>query len=230
MPTAAPSMGSGLRLRWCVGAVMLIWAACGVSHEPAASDAGASDAAVADGAAGAGDAGALVAACPAAPPAMGAHCAQPALDCEYGGDWSSKCNVLAQCWRGGALDHTWQVRPPASTDCPTPTSLSAGCPSTPPSGGCSSSDPTGLCVYATARCACIPYTSSGPGATTTYTWQCEPPSEAGCPPERPRIGSACHDEGLTCTYAVCGFGGGTYCTAGAWTEAISPNACSGAAG
>lgn len=205
----------------------LACAACGASHEGGSGG----DSGVEGDAGGGRDAGSLVADCPAAPPTEGAACDHPALECEYGDDWSSACNVLAQCWRGGALDRTWQVREPATTGCPTPTTTGPGCPADPPSesSGCSESDPSTLCVYDDARCLCASLTSD-PGGPITYAWRCQRPPEAGCPAERPRIGSACDTEGLTCNYAVCSFGGGTYCTDGAWTEAIVSNACAGGMG
>src|SRR5277367_907558 len=68
--------------------------------------------------------GVLVADCPAALPSDGGSCALPGeLDCEYGTDWNPMCNTLADCWRGGPLNATWQLETPASganSPCPTP--------------------------------------------------------------------------------------------------------------
>jgi len=63
-----------------------------------------------------------------------------------------------------------------------------------------------------------------------YTWQCDSAPASGCPATRPRIGSNCGVDGLSCSYAVCNYGGGTYCSEGVWTEAIVPNLCSGGMG
>src|SRR5262249_12912955 len=64
--------------------------------------------------------GSLVTACPPAPPAAGSPCSERTLDCEYGDDWSPACNTVAQCWRDGPLDGTWQIQGSAGpATCPT---------------------------------------------------------------------------------------------------------------
>jgi hypothetical protein len=169
----------------------------------------------------------LVAACPAQAPAQGSACAQRALDCEYGTDWNPACNTVAQCWRGGPLDGTWQLQSPSKAAyCPTPTTLAAGCPAASMDGQtCNASG--ALCQYGTALCGCFDFTSSAQDASVSSHWVCTHPPAAGCPAMRPRVGSACAQEGLFCTYAVCNVGGAVYCTAGAWTLGIAPNFCSG---
>ncbi len=227
---------------WCLWgpttALLLACTACGESHESGDAslpdgtigDSRAADSSATDSGTRPRDSGTLVPDCPSAIPADGDHCDHPGLSCEYGDDWSSRCNYLAQCWVGGPSDGTWMVRDPDPTVCPTPTTLGPGCPPEPPSGTCTESDPTDLCVYGDAHCVCYPFVSSGPGGTTTYQWRCDDPSLAECPPNRPRVGSACTLEGETCTYAVCNFGGGTYCSDGVWSDAIVPNFCAGGMG
>jgi len=205
-----------------VGAILMS-AACGTSHASGPADSDHPDVGPPERVSGE-----LVADCPSSPPVTGGSCELPALACEYGDDWSPRCNVLAQCWRGGTLDRTWQVREPSGDACPTPTSLSIGCPATPSTGSCSASDAMVLCVYDSARCVCFPFSSVG--EPPTYTWQCQSAPESGCPATRPRIGSRCSVDGQSCTYAVCSYGGGTYCSDGVWTEAIVPNFCSGGMG
>jgi hypothetical protein len=173
--------------------------------------------------------GNLVVDCPAAAPSTGSTCSDRALDCEYGSDWNPACNTVAQCWRGGPLDGTWQVQAPAgaATPCPTPTVLAAGCPQAAPAPA-SSCDAVGvLCPYPAGTCLCHETTSSASPPVTTRQWACTGPPGAGCPSLRPRIGSACSHEGLSCNYAVCSVGGGVYCSGGVWSAGLPPNLCSG---
>ena len=181
-----------------------------------------------------GPVGALVAACPAAIPSGGSPCPAPGqLDCEYGDDWNAQCNTIAQCWRGGPLDATWQIQPPYSGPdfaCPTPTTLSRGCPAslpdaqTEPITACPSID--GFCPYGDVRCGCIEQTSSSATPDASYAWVCSDPGP-GCPAARPRIGSACTsaEEGTTCQYAVCAVGTATSCQGGVWGYGVLNDYC-----
>jgi len=216
--------------------VLILAAACGSSHvrsDAEVRDADGTDAAdvavdaAVDAAPSTGPEGVLVDDCPRRAPTTGERCARTRLTCEYGDDWNPSCNTIASCWAGGPLDGTWQVQPSEDDGCPTPPDLSAGCPAVLPGGECAESDASlGLCVYGESRCVCNPF-SFGPGEIM-YSWQCQAgPLEDSCPARRPRIGSACTDDGRSCTYAVCGVGGGTYCTDGAWSQAINTNLCAG---
>jgi len=173
--------------------------------------------------------GALVRDCPAAPPPTGASCSHGALDCEYGADWNPACNTLARCWRGGPLDGTWQVQGPGvpTTPCPTPTARPAACPAEPPAPAAGCAAASLLCTYPAVTCLCYERTSSGSPPVTTRQWECTGHPGAGCPEPRPRIGSACSHEGMTCDYSVCYLGGGVYCTGGVWSDGQPPDRCSG---
>jgi len=210
-------------------------AACGGATSAGGADAGATDEGVPapDGGVPVLDAGGqppfgtLVADCPSVPPADGSACSHPRLDCEYGNDWDPACNTVAQCWTQGY----WQVTGPSQDPklCPTPTGLGPQCPASPPSSGSQTCAPDGtVCVYPAGLCACSEY--SGPGsadASASYLWTCASPDPA-CPVVRPRIGSACTQEGLYCDYEVCGaYGGAFSCSGGVWGQGTTINKCAG---
>ena len=179
-------------------------------------------------------AGSLVSACPPSIPDGGSPCPAPGqIDCEYGNDWNSQCNTIAQCWRGGPLDATWQIQLPYSGvdfSCPTPTTLSPGCPSSPPDSQIGSvtacSYDGGFCAYGDVMCDCIQQGSSSATPDASYAWICSNPG-LGCPAARPRIGSACTsaEDGVSCQYAVCAVGSATYCTGGVWTYGVLNDYC-----
>jgi len=175
---------------------------------------------------GVGPSGTLVAACPSSPPANGASCSEPGeLDCEYGTDWDPLCNTIAQCWRGGPLDSTWQLQEPATGfPCPTPASLAAVCPPTqPPGGDCPAAASGSLCAYPSTVCGCV---QLGDTPDASATWICAAPG-TGCPDARPRIGSPCQSNSQNddCMYAVCGIGGVTSCSSGIWREGVLISHC-----
>jgi len=175
--------------------------------------------------------GVLVADCPVTVPDSGSSCALPGeLDCEYGTDWNPMCNTIADCWRGGPLNATWQLEPPASgasSPCPTPLTLSPLCPpSLPTSDSACGTEAMGiLCPYPPALCGCI-QEGDGPAPDASGSWVCSN-AGMGCPPDRPRIGSACEatTQNDYCAYAVCGIGGVTSCSNGAWMEGVLISHC-----
>jgi hypothetical protein len=179
--------------------------------------------------------GSLVAACPPSIPEGGSPCPEPGqIDCEYGDDWNAQCNTLAQCWRGGPLNATWQLQPPyqgSDFACPTPSVLAQGCPSDAPDtetdGGAPCASVGTACPYGAVMCACTQQ-DSGDSATldASYGWLCSNPGP-GCPEDRYRIGSACStaQEGMFCEYAVCGVGTATYCQGGIWLDGVLIDYC-----
>jgi hypothetical protein len=91
----------------------------------------------------------------------------------------------------------------------------------------------GWCDYAEGRCACT--ANTGPAlldASAEAIWICQDPSAPGCPSPRPRLGSTCSQEGLSCDYAACDVPGGTVelCHGGAWIQGnvACPAAAAGA--
>jgi hypothetical protein len=166
--------------------------------------------------------------CPATPPAQGSPCAKPGgLQCEYGSDWDSECNTLADCYTPQA---TWEIRSPSTIpgQCPTPPTGGASCPDTPEQATGTCSAVGTICEYAPhALCSCFDngeVTNQGPVGPE---WFCETGHEAPCPATRPRIGSTCpaSAEDTTCQYQICGRGGVTWCHAGIWLEGIAINMC-----
>jgi hypothetical protein len=156
--------------------------------------------------------------CPTSPPSQGAACSHPGLTCEYGSDPNVYCDTVAQCM-GGA----WEVNVPPPSGCPTPPNPSA-CPATfasvPVGQHCGNLVGT-TCDYAQGFCGCaVP--SMGPypdDASAVAIWICDSP-QAGCPMPRPKLGTACSQEGLQCDYSPCSLPTGTslVCQSGAWQE------------
>ncbi len=149
--------------------------------------------------------------CPNLPPDDGTACSVAGLQCEYAGDAHGRCTLFATC-SGGA----WAVR--FDPTCSSTNAL--GCPA-------SFADAKGLCADATlrqcdfteGRCACDPCAGA---ATTMLAWQCRAWSDvpAGCPAQRPLLGTSCGSAGLKCSYAVCcglvDLGPRMECTDGRW--------------
>jgi hypothetical protein len=185
------------------------------------------------GSGGTGPTAPLVSACPqSAPPVLGTSCADTGLLCEYGSDRDWECNVVAHC----NPSHTWESGTGGGPQCPSPP-LGVG-PGCPPShaaaaqGGTCSTDQQ-VCAYPEGICVCTPPPTIGPGmpdaSIPPSAWQCAMTS-AGCPPFRPRIGSACSMPDLVCDYGVCGTppGSAYQCdAAGYWTDAFGMQ-CGGA--
>lgn len=181
---------------------------------------------------GTGPSGALVAACPGSPPTVGASCAELGLLCEYGDDLDWTCNVVTHCKPGG----TWELATGGNPKCPSPAlGVGPGCPASHPTAAKNQTCPQDnqVCAYPEGICVCQPGYVIGPGgpdaSVPPSTWQCASPS-AGCPPFRPRIGSACSISELSCDYGVCGMPSGSAyrCdAAGTWTDAFG-GPCGGA--
>ncbi len=167
--------------------------------------------------------------CPSAQPTAGGACSSENLVCEYGTSPVQDCDTVATC-TGGA----WQFagHSPGGLDCdPAPASQCPSSFATVPRG--SHCAPFGLyCDYPQGRCACSD-TSFGPtpaDASAEAEWICQVPV-SGCPEPRPRLGTACSQEGLDCDYGTCGvIPGGTAeaCTNGIWVEELT--ACPATAG
>lgn len=131
-------------------------------------------------------------ACPDEMARDGTSCSQSGLVCEYGGNVDTRCNPFVEC--DGSR---WWRRPaPTCADaCPDARSLVVeGAPCTPPDGE------ELLCAYARELCGCTET------ATGAFAWRCLP-ADAGCPTERPRIGSPCTDP-VVCDYGACAFQNG----------------------
>lgn len=148
--------------------------------------------------------------CPASAPAVDSACTQEGLQCEYGDAWwSVSCDVVVEC-DGGQWSEAQVDYEPCS---PQPGPNSSQCPATygdVPQGECPSD---GLvCAYAQGECTCqVPL---GPIEIDggTPDWGCLPGD--GCPFPRPRLGTSCPTEGISCTYEACEYG--ETCMGGVW--------------
>jgi hypothetical protein len=188
------------------------------------ADVGSSSSSGGSSSSGSSSSGGLVSGCPSSAPQAGTPCTKAGLQCEYGNDLNLGCNTLVACQSG-----TWQSTSPISRGtCPTP----ANGPSCPASYGAVPQQATctaqnASCAYPEGTCACIIYCGSQYpvghecDAGTPYTWQCTGAGQ-GCPAVRPRVGSACTQEGQNCPYGDCN-GPNLRCTGGAWT--YTPTGC-----
>jgi hypothetical protein len=102
--------------------------------------------------------------------------------------------LAVDCPSGTDCQFGWMPYAVGPTTCPSPPlDLGPGCPATHAEGakrGCCSKDAQ-VCAYSEGLCAC----SRG-------VWACAHPA-AGCPPFRPRMGSACSNTNLHCDYGIC---------------------------
>lgn len=158
--------------------------------------------------------------CPAQAPALGSACADEDLQCEYGQSEYPACDTVVQCSSG-----SWQSYPMGGV-CPAPNPSS--CPPTMAAANGSSCDPgpygATSCFYPTGGCYCGslggPIPIEPDGGYPPQTWFCDDPGP-GCPLPRPRIGSTCTDEGVSCQYLQCNFA--QSCTGGVWVS--QPEGC-----
>jgi hypothetical protein len=173
------------------------------------------DSAATDAADGSSDAGTdtgtdarLSADCPPTPPTPDAGCAKLELECEYGTSAFRSCNVVAKC------TGTWALSGPTDA-CNAGLDAGGACPAT--FGEIVAGSPCAtfrqVCEYSQGVCGC--------GFNhIADVWFCDSPSTAGCPSPRPKLGSTCTSNGLTCDYASCSVLGGPrmQCTGGVWYE------------
>jgi hypothetical protein len=158
--------------------------------------------------------------CPDSPPAAGAACTQPMLQCEYGDAWwSLACNTVVQC------SHGWQPINLLGQTCapqpgPNPETCAASAVMVPVGSKC---DTPGLtCFYGKgASCACLGCTGSGCEADAGASWGCLDPN---CPVNRPRLGSACapKEEGPGCPYLEGSVYVNEACLGGVWQQTLCP--------
>ncbi|HEX3905279.1 MAG TPA: hypothetical protein VH853_20805 [Polyangia bacterium] len=150
---------------------------------------------------------ALLAACPATLPSMGAPCTARGLAavCEYGDDPWYGCNTVAYCDSQGG----WHTVISSEPDCPT--TMPSGCPASfaeAMSGGQSTCAlaPDGelTCRYPEGACGC-----------TAAGFTCSAPASAGCPATRPHAGTACAAPCMTWGSGICD-GQSMKCLCGTW--------------
>ena len=162
-------------------------------------------------------------ACPSSPPDSGASCSNFGLSCEYGSAAFGACGIFARCALSNSTTNAtdtapvgvWTVFvPDGGPPCaPAPqlispdawnrscaTSDASACPAsfaTVPRGASCDGGPA-FCDYAEGRCQCAPSAGS-----PSRTWSCQDPPPL-CPRPRPRLGTACTQEGRVCAYGSCG--------------------------
>jgi hypothetical protein len=167
-------------------------------------------------------------ACPARPGIAGTPCdplGGAAAKCEYGGDAYGQCTTLVYCaadTAGGPFTLRVNVPQPGCGTNP------AACPSTfdglVDGAACPLQSVGDSCTYAAGRCGCGPCIADGGWQSR---WKCLRWSEAGenCPAVRPRIGSACSQEGQVCDWGKCcsgvSLGASEQCQRGVWSAYVS---------
>lgn len=143
--------------------------------------------------------------CPTAQPQDGSSCTKEGIACEYGDDPRYTCNWVASCTQG-----RWSVSTTNSAWCPTPQPNPASCPATHDlavqGGDCT--DIGVPCEYPEGWCSCIDV--GGPpmpdGGGPQAMWMCQSSAQftQGCPSTRPRLGTACAQADVQCSYSPCG--------------------------
>ncbi len=160
------------------------------------------------------DAFVITQACPLSPPAVDSPCTQLGEECEYGSSFFRECDPVYRC----DPVNQWWVPETQSTSgmC---TAGSSGCPAQFSDinkyGACSNVG--SLCSYPEGLCTCASYCGGPPPGGTGGSWFCFTASQA-CPITRPRIGSACAQEGQQCSYVVCCSGTVIGCVNGVWQD------------
>lgn len=155
-------------------------------------------------------------ACPADVPASDLACSAEGVTCEYGDEIRPGCRTKATCTQA-----KWQV---AVAGCPPlPGPGEKGCPTAITTGDCS---PDGLQCDMGGDSTCVCASCLGP-CSITPVWACaRPPTTPGCPSRAPRLGTACTQESLVCTYGpLCApmLSAGRRCANGVWSD--EPLAC-----
>lgn len=168
------------------------------------------------GSAGAGAGGAAAVVCPAMLPNADDACSPNGLLCTYGDFSRTECRSRAEC-----IDGKFQV-------------LLAKC-AVPPDGVCTAMPAPGMqcpndgegavCDYPDGTLCVCSSCSLGPCAPPPPHFSCATPT-AGCPNVAPNAGTACPNNGQSCTYGFpCGPSGViTTCENGVWTWE-APVAC-----
>jgi len=146
--------------------------------------------------------------CPTPPPVVGAPCDTVGHVCEYGDAFHIECDYVLRCDPG----NHWSVEYDGGAGCPFTTQ---GCPSSIADIDASMCGMIPLsCDFSGVNCTCgLACASHSP---FTF-WTCFGGDGGACPWPRPRVGTACAQEGLFCPYAPpCCEGLILDCTGGFW--------------
>jgi hypothetical protein len=155
--------------------------------------------------------------CPASVNNLVTPCAPEGLECEFGSDPRTYCDMIATCSGG-----SWSVADGGASGAPCgPLDPGGICPADyaqlEDAGHASCAPPGTECVYPQGQCSCSEgLLASGRDAGS---WACAD-APAGCPSTRPLVGTACPQATLTCTYGNCLVAGGivTCSSAGYWLD------------
>jgi hypothetical protein len=182
----------------------------GSSGSASGGTTGGSSSGASSGATGGSSSGGVVAVCPQVQPSPGDGCSSEGLLCEWGSNPVPGCDPQATCTGGSWQFATMGMQCSVGSD--------PSCPATfadvPQGTSCTTNHAT--CDYPEGRCVCgyeLP--------AINQTWQCQQPAP-GCPMPRPRLGTACAQEGQSCDYGSCTSVGGNIeqCTAGVWVTSL----------
>lgn len=126
--------------------------------------------------------------CPYVLPKGGDACPANGLECEYGGQFDPKCNIVARC-----VTDRWTIVSPSGA-CP---GVATGCPSSPfgPERGRPCAPAGAVCTYVDGICDC----QRESAGTTATVWAC---TAFTCKGPRPRLGCTC-TSALVCQYGGC---------------------------
>ncbi len=177
--------------------------------------------------------------CPPISPSEGEACDTPGLWCEFGGGAHQRCATRALCTKkagtGGKIE--WAT---FGADFPCAPNVAACPPSFGAASDASCPVTTGSCDYSAGRCTCGECGDTDGGRL--FQWRCRAwddvapflddgglaTAPAGCPADRPRLGTACASEGFVCGYDACyGVSLGPYltCTEGEWSVGPQTDLC-----
>jgi hypothetical protein len=167
--------------------------------------------------------------CPPTAPTNNDNCNNQGLACEFGSDIHDRCTVTATCQN--ALDpdsanrNAWSVVAPAP-GCSTTNDASCAASYTAVQVGGTCPTAGTSCDYDEGRCTCVPCSPTG------FAWECRAWGtgvSAGCPTQRPLLGSKCDVNGVVCSYdSTCNvsFGPDVLCAGGLWQPRGGiPNPC-----
>ncbi len=162
------------------------------------------------GDAGTSDAHVVTTPCAASPPAPGAPCTQLGEECEYGTSFYASCDDVYLC---DPSSQQWTLEPQDPNLC---SGTSQGCPAQLGDAAGVCSTPGTECQYAEGFCQCHGYCGGPPPpGPTSPSWSCVVATQS-CPAVRPRLGTACAQEGQQCGYMICCAGTQMTCGNGVW--------------
>lgn len=188
----------------------------GTGRDVAPLDGGVTDLGGSSDRGGAPDTG-TVPPCPSSVPTEAGGCTREGVVCEYGDDPRVQCRTFATCTAA-----RWSLAVPSCDPLP-----AAACPASREAADGQACGVEGaFCAYAGLACECTNCIRYPVGRCEgARTWHCDAPTTAtSCPSARPRAGTVCGTEGLSCDYG-CEPTRARRCVGGLWAPADSPAGC-----